>query len=263
LISSNRLTDIFWYGSIALEALLALRIVVGRFWRRYPRFSAFVVVLGVESLVLALVRAQDAALYGQVWIVSRVVALTLEALAVLEIFSLWVANFRGIESFGRKLFVGLVSAGLVVVFATLPLDLHRGGWAVGYQLTSVLNRVTHLFLAVCLAMMLVFFSFFGAPVALNLRRHAWVTLVFLATTATAYLRVTVAHEFVWANLLLPAVSFLCLVGWLAAFRQGQDVRVRAVLTPEELAEYQATEALNGRMQRWSDRITLRGMLGLQ
>ncbi|HKD07057.1 MAG TPA: hypothetical protein VKB79_14230 [Bryobacteraceae bacterium] len=263
MVSSDTLTYVFWYGSIVLEALLVLRIAVGRFWRRYPRFSAFILALGIESLALAVVRPHGAALYGQVWVVSRVVALTLEALAVFEIFSLWVANFRGIESFGRKLFVGLVSGGLIAVFATLPLDLHRGGWALGYQLMSVLNRVTHLFLAVCLAMMLVFFSFFGAPVALNLRRHAGVTLIFLATTATAYLQVTVAHEFVWSNLLLPAVSFLCLAGWLVAFRQGQDVRVQMVLTPAELAEYRATEVLNGKLQRWSDRITLRGMLGLR
>src|SRR5665213_2862274 len=245
--------------------MLWLRLAAGSFWRRYPKFTLFVACLFAESLILAMVRSHGAVLYlyGELWIVTRAMCLILEAAAVIEIFSRWSENFPGIESFGRRLFLFLVLGAGALVAATLPVDATRGGWVLAYRVTSVANREAHLFLAVFLAMMLVFFRRFGGPVGPNLRRHARWMLLFLAANSVAYLSVTVGRMFGVSNMLLPAVSFLCLGGWLLAFRRGEDVAVEAQATPEELAEYEAADALSRKLIRFGERISVRGMLGLK
>jgi hypothetical protein len=259
----DTLPKVFWYGSIALEALLCVRLFSNSFWREYPRFTLFVGVLCIESIALAIIRPYGQTLYGEVWIVSRSVALVLESLAVVEIFSRWAHHFPGIDTFGRKLFAGLAIGALVAASATLPADASRAGWVFAYQITSVVNREIHLLLAVFLALMIGFFVFFGGPVAPNLRRHTWLMLWFLSATGASYFSSTVARTFWLTSILMPAASFSALVGWLAAFRRGQDVRVPAAPSPADLAEYHAAEALSQTLLRFGERITLRGLLGLK
>jgi hypothetical protein len=262
-LNPNRLTDVLWYGSIALEFALCGRLLASSLWRRYPRFTAFVAVLAAESVTLAVIRPYGAAFYGHVWIVTRCLALTFEILAVIEIFSLWSRNFPGIGSFGRRLFGCILVTALLTVAATLPGDATRGGWVVAYQIVSVANRGTHLLLALFLLLMLAFFARFGAPVGPNLRRHTRSMLFFLAATSITYWVVTVGRDFRMSNLLLPAISFSCLIAWLAAFRRGGEVRVRSNVSPAEMHEYEAAEALSEKLLRFEEKITVRGLLGMK
>jgi len=263
LIWSNRLTEFFWYGSITLEWLLCARLLIGAYWRRYPWFTLFVAVLGAESVVLAVIRLHVDFLYGPVWIFTRGFALLLELLAVIEIFSGWSRNFPGIESFGRKLFVGLTSVALAAAASTLPADATRAGWVFAYQLTSVVNREIHLLSSVFLALMIGFFAYFGGPIAPNLRRHTWLMLWFLSATCLSYLLTTVSRQFWLADILFAAASFSALIGWLLAFRKGMDRRERKPVSAEEMEEYEAAEALSQKLVRFGRKITLRGLLGLK
>jgi len=214
-------------------------------------------------LVLALIRPYSAFVYGEVWSVTRGLALTFEALAVIEIFSLWSRNFPGIETFGRKLFLGLLIAAAIFAAATLPADATRGGWVFAYQMTAVANREVHLLLATFLALMTGFFARFGGLVDPNLRRHTRLMLWFEAATGVCYLPDTVAREFWLSSMLVPAVSFVCLSGWLFAFRRGEDTRPDTDVSPEKMAEYEAAEALSQKLLRLRDRIKLRKLLGLK
>jgi hypothetical protein len=260
---SDAITKILWYGSITLETALCARLLLGRFALRFPWFTAFVAALAAESLVLALIRPYSAFIYGEVWSVSRGLALTFEVLAVIEIFSLWSRNFPGIETFGRKLFLGLLIAAAISAAATLPADATRGGWVFAYQMTAVVNREVHLLLATFLALMTGFFARFGGLVDPNLRRHTKLMLWFEVLTGVCYLATTVAREFWLGSMLVPGATFVCLAGWLFAFRRGENTRPDMDVSPEEMAEYEAAEALSQKLLRLRDRIKLRKLLGLK
>jgi hypothetical protein len=257
------LTWIVWFGSIALEALLCVRLIRIRSWNHFPRFTLFVAALGVESALLAWINASHVTWYGKTWIVTRGIALILECVAVVEIFSSWARSFPGIESVGQKLFATFLAAGLLVTIVTLPADATRGGWILAFQVTSVVNRGAHLFLAVSLGLMLGFFARFGGPVSPNLRRHTWTMFTFLIATAATYLLVTTVHAFWLSSVALPAVSLACLSAWLAAFRTGEDTRPEVNWSDAQLAEYAAAEALSARLVEFDEKIKLRGMLGLK
>jgi hypothetical protein len=220
-------------------------------------------MLAAESLALAFLQPYSAALYGEVWIVGRGLAPVVEALAVVEIFSRWSGNFPGIETFGRKLFIGLLIVAAVLAAATLPADANRQGWVFAYQMVSVANREVHLLLATFLGLMIAFFARFGGAVDSNLRRHTWMMLVFEAATGLSYLATTVARDFSLTDVLVSMVSFGCLAGWLFAFRRGEDTRPDKDISPEQLAEYEAAEALSQKLLRLRDRFKLRKLLGLK
>jgi len=260
---SDTITEILWYGSITLETALCARLLIGRFASRFSWFTAFIATLAAESLVLALIRPYSAALYGNVWYASRALALIFEALAVIEIFSRWSRNFPGIETFGRKLFLGLLIAAAILAAVTLPADATRGGWDFAYQMTAVANREVHLLLATFLALMIAFFARFGGFVDPNLRRHTKAMLWFEAATGVCYLATTVARAFWLTGMLVSGVSFVCLAGWLFAFRRAEDTRPDTDVSPEQMAEYEAAEALSQKLLRLRDRIRLRKLLGLK
>jgi hypothetical protein len=238
-------------------------LVRGRFALRFPWFTAFIAALAVESLVLVFIQPYSAFLYGQVWSVTRAMALTFEVGAVIEIFSRWSGNFPGIETFGRKLFIGLLAVAAILAAATLPADATREGWVFAYQMTAVANREVHLLLATFLALMTWFFARFGGLVDPNLRRYTKVMLWFVAATGACYLATTVARAFWLADMLVTGVAFLCPAGWLFAFRRGEDKRPDTEVSPEEMAEYEAAEALSQKLLRLRDRIKLRKLLGLK
>jgi hypothetical protein len=238
-------------------------LIRGRFALRFPWFTAFIATLAVESLVLAFIRPYSAFLYGEVWSVTRALALTFEVLAVIEIFSRWSRNFPGIETLVRKLFIGLLIAAAISAAVTLPADATRGGWVFAYQITAVANREVHLLLAAFLALMTGFFARFGGLVDPNLRRHTRIMLWFVAATGACYLATTVARAFWLADMLVPGVAFLCLPGWLFAFRRAEDTRPDREVSPEELAECEAAEALSQKLLRLRDRIKPWNLVGLK
>jgi hypothetical protein len=87
-------------------------------------------------------------------------------------------------------------------------------------------------------------------------------LCFLSATGLSYLLNTVARWFWLTGVLLPAISFCALLFWLFAFRRGEDVKAETQVSSEEMAEYEAAEALSQKLLRFRDRITLRKLLGL-
>jgi len=256
------LTQLFWYGSTGLEALLCFRLIATGTWRVYPRFTSFVGALACESVVLAFTLSRSNDLYASVWTITRTIALILEVLAVVEIFSRLSSSFPGIQSVGRKLFIGLFCGGLLLAVGTLPMDKRWSGWRLATNIISVVSRQTHLWLAAFLLLSLLFFAYYGAPVAANLRRHSWAMFTFLSASASTYLIATRVHNIRLSNIVLQTVTLCCLAVWMFAFRAGEDVRRKRVMSEREFREMGAAEALNERLMVLSERITLRSLLGL-
>lgn len=228
----------------------------------YPRFTSFVGALACESVVLAITLSRGNDLYGIVWTITRLIVLLFELLAVVEIFSHCADSFPGIESVGRKLFVTLFSGGLLLAVATSAIDKKWSGWGLAINIVFVVNREIHLWLAAFLLLTVVFFAYYGAPLAPNVRRHIWVMFTLLASTASAYLITARVHNIQVTNILLQVISLGCLSVWLVAFRIGEDVREPAVVSPGDRQDMRAAEALNERLLVLGKRITLRSLLGL-
>jgi hypothetical protein len=238
-------------SSILLMAILAIRLIAGGFWRTYPAFTVYIVMLWLEAGVLLVLNGQQG-LYGKVWIFSRPMVLVLEVLAVLSIFGRWTVSFPGIGKFGRSLLVVLAVVSLGLALSTVPVTASTNGWVTAYNATTVLNRVSSACFAFFLLLTIAFFSKFGGPVAANLKRHSWSMAVFVTANSISYF-VASSHVFWLANMFLTVISIAALAFWIFAFRKSGEAQP---ITPADPARWAVADAMNEQLLKLADSVTL-------
>jgi len=222
-------------------------------WRAYPRFAAYVAALTGESCALLVALNQNGRVYARTWMATRVVVLSLEIPAVLEIFNRWSSSFPGIGKFGQRLLLVLLALSTGLCFATLPVIWSTAGWIFANYIVYIANRAVHAGLAAFLILMLVFFLKFGGPVAANLKRHTWAMTVFATANTLGYFLMT-ARNFWLGNLLLPGISAGTLIYWIFALRtSGEAVPV----TPEDTEGWGAAEEMNRQLLEFAGSVRQR------
>lgn len=238
-------------SSFVLTTILAIRLIAGGFWRAYPAFTVYIVMLGAETgILMALNQQQD--LYGRVWVFSRPVVLMLEVLAVLSIFGRWTVSFPGIGKFGRSLLIVLTTASIALALSTVPVTQSKDGWLTAYQMTTATNRLTSACFAFFLLFTIAFFSRFGGPVAANLKRHSWSMTVFVTANAVSYFFAS-SHVFWLANIFLTVISIAALAFWIFAFRTSGEAQP---VTPADPARWAVADAMNEQLLKLADSVTL-------
>ena len=239
-----------WWLSVILQFTVCLRLVASGLWRSYPRFVGYLGALAIESCVLISL-THPGKLYRRAWVVTRVVLLALELLAVLEIFNRWSASYPGIGRFGRRLLLVLLALATGLSVSTLPIAWSSKGWIVATYIISIANRAVQAGLAAFLIFMLVFFLKFGGPVAANLRRHTWAMTVFITANTLGYFVIT-ARAYELGNTLLQAVVVGSLIYWLFALRiSGDKAPVAPVDGP---GRWEAAEEMNRQLMDFASSV---------
>jgi hypothetical protein len=236
-----------WWASVALQAVVCIRLAITGLWRSYRRLVWYLGGLAIESCVLLAI-SNNVALYRKAWVVTRLILLYLEVLAVLEIFRRWSASYRGIGKFGQQLLGVLCVLAMGLLLATVPIAWSSSGWNFTIYAMSVGNRAVHAGLAAFLILMLGFFLKFGGPVAPNLWRHTWAMTIFASANALSYFVVT-AGRFAVGVLLLQGISTATLVYWLLALRKaGEEIPV----TPNNAELWAEADELNRQLLGYAD-----------
>jgi hypothetical protein len=238
-----------WWTSLALQVLFCVRLISVGLARTYPRLIACFAALTVESLLLSAFVSKPLT-YTKVWTFTRLAVLTLELLAVLEIFNRWSGTFPGIGRFGQRLLIVLCLLAAALSLSTFPIAWSVKGWRLAPYLILLANRAINAGLAVFLALTLGFFVKFGGPVAPNLWRHTWAMTGFLIANTVSYFLITTRY-YTLGNTLLQGVVLVILAYWMYAMRRGGE-EVPATASDEEA--WAAAEEMNRQLIEFAESV---------
>jgi hypothetical protein len=224
-----------WGLNTALQIALWAKLVLTGLWRPYRRFTVYMVGLTVESGILSLV-THPAALYRRVWMVTRLVMLTLQLLTAIEIYSRWAESHRNIGKFGERLFLLLMALAIGLSLATVPVAGSSKGFTLLLYVGMVANGAIQFGTGAFMLMMLGFFAKFGGPVRPNLRRHAGAMTAFSLANTVGYFLFTRGVASFFASVLLQATTAAALAFWFFALKKSGEVDPHVEIDPQVAAE---------------------------
>ena len=238
-MSQTDAINLLWRANVLLQAVLCAKILATGLWRLYRRFTAYLVGLTAESIILAAVLAHHVGLYSKVWVATRSVLILLQILAVSEIFSRWAESHRNIGTFGQRLFAILGALAMGFAIATVPVSGSAKQWDWIIYATTVANRAAQFGVGAFMILMLGFFAKFGGPVAPNLRRHAWAMSAFSLANTISYFLLT-SRVVVFGNIVLQVVPAGALIFWIYGLKRTGEEPPKEEYDPRVGAEAEET-----------------------
>ncbi len=168
------LPDLLWYSGIAIDSILASRLVQLGLVGRYPVLFIYLCVSAVRGCTLAFLLHSSRKLlgfYGPVYFASQLVVWVLYFLFIIELYSLMLEGFPGIRRLGTLvLYSGL---GAVTAACTILMVADQQFGFDYYPLISYLalqQRSVFLGLSIMTLVLLIFVTYYRVSV----RRNVWV-----------------------------------------------------------------------------------------
>jgi hypothetical protein len=239
-------------GATLAIALLVIALLFTGQAKKTPWLFLYLLALCIESAVLYADRSFGLPVQQGIWMFTRLVVTALELKLILEIFANWTVSFPGIGKFGRKLLVFLLLIAGAVAASTVSVRV-TSGFLAAIQLTIIVNRAANVGFSLFLLLTLIFFRKFGGPVAPNVRRITIGMAGYVTATSATYFVMTGSRQYWIASALLPAVTILTTAYWLVSIKATGNLQPEVTGDPEK---WQEAEAINLRMQKMSDAVTL-------
>jgi hypothetical protein len=211
----------------------ALRLYCQSLHRRYRILFAFLCFHVIRSIVLLAFntwwRPHPHNAYAWAWVVTEPLVWLFYILVVLELCSLVLQNYRGLQTVGRWLF--LIAMTLAVLTSTLSVlpTLHNPNEPVSLIFYFLLiDRAIMFSLVLFIFLILFFLSWYPIMLSRNLVIHAGVCTVFLISATMGFLvrnvqGTAVNHAVNIAHLVLTSI---CWGGWMLLLtRKGEAAKM--------------------------------------
>jgi hypothetical protein len=248
------------YVIVMAELLLLARLLYLRLLGRYAFFTALVVADLVQTAAALFgVLPLYSGTYWWFWALSETALIAFQALAAREVCTQVRESYPGVGRVGQQITGWAFVLAVVICAATLFIDAYRANWhATAWSSALVLRRAMATVLALTVGCVALLVRGAPAPVAPNVKRHAWMLAGYLAVVAlfpfliaTRLLRAEVASP------LMLGGSALFFAGWIAVFRRGQNAarKLPITISVEELraAEHDLS-SLAGQLGRIAYRL---------
>jgi hypothetical protein len=158
------ITQLIWWGSIALETLLLVRGLWGKIAKHYPVFYTYIGFVLVQSLLRFFVYQWEPGLYSYVYWITEMLGVIAGCAVVFELCAVALAAYPGTARMGRKLLaiVFLLVFGNAVLAASNDLRTL-------FANSADLERAVRAVQAVTILALVVLFLFYAIPFGKNLR----------------------------------------------------------------------------------------------
>jgi hypothetical protein len=227
-MSGAALISVFQFLALAGSALTVGKLYVSGLYRVYPFFFWYF-IFRVGNSTWPLFLDINNRLYGKIWICTEPLGWIFCVLVVAELYRLIFRRLSGLATMGRWAMYASSAIAIVVSVASLmhrivPRSQQVSPW-IPYILA--IDRGLDLSLAVFIFLMLLFLSWYPAPLSRNLVLHATLYAVFflsdtLGVLIRAILGLRINAE---VNLFLMAVSAVCTFAWFFLLSpKGEEVR---------------------------------------
>jgi hypothetical protein len=211
------------------EIVLLGRFLSLGFYRRghYPFFALFVLADLAQTLAGGIFPASfNPQSLWRFWVWSETMLAVLEILVAREVWKRIENSYPGIGKVGKETIEWSFILALTVSVGSLFFDVFRATWQqhwVAWSGALVLRRAITSTIALTVAILALLIRWDPEPIAPNVRRHTRIFAAYLATTALSSLftasRVMTSEM---ASALQLGLAALCFVGWVWAFRRGED-----------------------------------------
>ena len=241
---------------VVLIALLAVKLAVFGLWRSYPVFFTYILLKIPNSIIPVVVDVRSNT-YLHIWLVSETIFFVLHILLVAELCRLILARLPGILTLGKWAMYGAVLIAVIIsVLSLLPHIKPHTAWQSAWGRTYLaVERGLDFGLGIFLLLLLLFLSRFPLRLSRNVVIHSGLYIFFFfAQSLSVFLRTLFGYREVegnYLNLVITALSCVCLVAWLTLLsREGQAKTAFPTYSVErETRILEQLEALNTTLMR--------------
>lgn len=232
--------SVTWKISVLLELAVAVRLLQQGLAGVYPALLTACSVLPIKSLVLMYVYAHVPAGHArQARILTENLAPVewfLFTWVVLELFSRWTRNYKGIGRFGKLLLLALLVGAVLVSCAVWPAEWSALDFAGNFRIYYILNRVIFGALGLFVLGTWQFFQRHPVPIPVNVTRHTRISVAYFGGGALGFLLFTLfgLKYVAIANLYNLFLSVVCFAIWTFALsREGEATIAARQISLEE------------------------------
>lgn len=243
--SGPTLLSLLWGLSIVANATAALRLYQLDLNSTYRFFFTYLIFTTFRSLLLLPFDVRRST-YGIIYMITAPILWTFYVLVVLELYSLVLQNYSGIQSLGRWMLYAAIPCSILISVLTLVSSWSGETYWLLFLSTTV-ERGVVFSLVIFLLLIFLFLSKYPVPLNRNILVHAIIyTVFFLGISMTMFLRNVLGHEVMRIlNHVLVGLSAACYLGWtLLLTRAGESrvVTLRRTWTRE--VEHRLVDQLN-------------------
>jgi hypothetical protein len=224
----GEITDLLILIRLVGFGLLGYRLYSVGLYHKYRVFFAYLIFVSLRSPILLLL-GRKSPLYAKVWMVTEPVLWLFYILLVLELYSLVLANHKGLYTIGRwtlHLAVGIS----LLVSSVIYIPASGGRYASSVLLSYMLQAERGMFLSLILFLVLIVFLLSRYPISLsrNVIIHSIVYSVFFLTNTLGFLLLSVLGRDIVGrfNLGVTIGSTACVAIWLLFLTErGEQVEM--------------------------------------
>jgi hypothetical protein len=240
---------LLYYAVIGSQAILLLKLLGTRLFRRYRWLTTylalevmqFLLLLPfpanrhsyhwVKQLLLLLPYPLNRASYGWIWVSTEPLLALVQVFIILELYRLVLGGYPGIASLARWAFYAAFSVALAVTILTLWPDLSNASERFRTILyVNVLGRAVYSSAAIFLLLITAFLAWYPVPLNRNIVLFAMAYApFFLGKAAALFVRNTAGNavERIVSTIMLM-IDVGCLLTWLAFLNpRGEERKVVA------------------------------------
>ncbi len=170
---------------VASTAILGARLFATGLYRRYRVFFAYLVFEVLHSAILSIIGPKSGA-YQKVWVLTEPIDWLFYVLVVLEIYSLVLADYRGLATVGRWILIAAIVVALLAsgVSLTAPSRFTQSHLMTYYY---VAERAVYFSLVAFLLSLLGFLMQYPITLSRNIIVHSMVFSVYFLGNTVFYL----------------------------------------------------------------------------
>jgi hypothetical protein len=206
--------------ALLVQSAAAIHLYRIKLSERYKILFAFLCIHFVQSLFLFVVphfsqRPRNA--YAWTYLLTEPFLDIVSVLLVLEVYSLFLQNYKGLQTVARWIFYVAVPASILISLATvLPAWRSPTERVPVAFYVALVKRGVNFSLVIFILLFLALLSSYPITMSRNLRNHVAVSTVFLLSTSLAYLMRNVMGDAANhpVNIALLVITVLSWSGWL-------------------------------------------------
>jgi hypothetical protein len=244
----------------------AIRLYCQSLHKRYTLFFYFLCFNALRSFTLLAIGwwlPRPRNIYAYTWVLTEPLTWLFDILVVLELYTLVMQDYKGLQTAGRWVFFGALTLAVLISGASVLPTLSNPAETAQVIFYLVLIERGILFSLVLFILLILFFlSWFPVSLSRNVIIHAVVCSVFLISGSLGYLVRNVEGTSVTrtVNIANSAITIVCWFAWMMLLNQkGEGTRVvvrREFTTEDERRMVDQLVAINNSLMRTTDKKKL-------
>lgn len=219
----SSLEGILWFLTTLLTVLLLLRLLWTRLSSVYPAFAWFLVFGFARSIIGAASQLSQKQYYWY-YIVTEAILLFFYILMTLEVYTLVLQKYPGIQALSRWMLSGALIGAMTLAMASMYPEMMAKAKLTEYDLLGVAERGILSGLVLLILLVTLFLSWFPISLPRQIALHSILFAAFFLLKGGARLAQNYSQNLLGRplNLALFSLACCCLLGWIFVLKPMEE-----------------------------------------